>query len=68
MVGKLFHWFQHIIGSNTGDIVSWSDDKFVYVGFKCSGCGEIDQSSIDKIEFDSLNVDINKRESENHGK
>lgn len=67
MVGKLFHWVNHLLGNNTGDVISWSDDTYIYVGFKCSGCGKVDESSIDKIEQSVIMSDmINNKESDNN--
>jgi hypothetical protein len=37
MIHKLMHWLQW----NTGTVVSEIIDGKVYIGFKCSGCGEI---------------------------
>lgn len=48
---RLIHWFEHLIGWNTGKIISWSDDDFIYIGFECDECGKIDQKSIDKVEY-----------------
>jgi len=53
MIKKFIHWIAHLTGSNTGKVISWSDEEFIYVAFECD-CGKIDKSTISKIESEKL--------------
>lgn len=55
LFSKLIHKFHHLTGQNTGNIVSWHDNGVVYVAFMCSGCGQIDQKTIEKTKFNEEN-------------
>lgn len=46
---NFWHRLMHIFKLNTGRVVTWRDDQYVYVGFQCDGCGSIDEKTIDKI-------------------
>lgn len=39
---KFIHKFEHILGSNEGDIISWREDDIFYISFKCKKCGEVE--------------------------
>jgi len=49
MLNKISHWFAHIFGWNEGKVITWLEDNKIYIGFQCSGCGKIAESSVDKI-------------------
>jgi hypothetical protein len=49
MINRISHWFAHLFGWNEGKVVTWIEDKQIFVGFECSGCGKIDPDSVDKI-------------------
>lgn len=42
-MNRLLHRLKHLLRMNTGRVVSWwgSDDDYLYIGFQCSECGEI---------------------------
>ena len=41
---KVEHWFRW----NKGRVKTWWEGNFLYVGFKCSGCGKV--SGVEKID------------------
>lgn len=45
MIKKIIHRIAHIFHCNKGEIVVWWEGGFLMVGFKCSGCGEIQDVS-----------------------
>lgn len=53
MFQKLLHWYEHLRGTNTGDIISYNEDGMICVAFQCY-CGKIDPSSIQKISESEL--------------
>ena len=53
MIRRFFHYFAHLFGYNTGNIITYEEDGFIYVAFQCD-CGLIDPLSIDKIESDKI--------------
>lgn len=55
MIKKLLHWISHKTGTNTGRIASWQDDEYIYIGFECDFCKQIDQSTVNKIESEYIN-------------
>jgi len=55
MIRKLLHWISHKTGSNTGRIASWEEDGYIYIGFECDFCKQIDQKTVDKIESEFIN-------------
>jgi len=47
--------------TNTGDVITWRDRNYVFVGFRCHVCGEVDKSSVvivDTAEEDSVGKEI----------
>ena len=54
LINKFKNWIRHLLGTNRGKVVTWIDDDYVYVGFKCDCCGKIDEKSIDKIEKEMI--------------
>lgn len=38
---SMTHWLAHLFGWNEGRVVSGTDDRGIWVGFECDGCGEI---------------------------
>jgi hypothetical protein len=50
MVGKIFHWISHKTGNYSGRVISWRDDKYIFIGFQCDKCGEVDKKTINVIE------------------
>lgn len=50
MINKFLHGISHFFGWNSGKVATWTEENFICVGFKCSGCGEIEESTIDRIE------------------
>lgn len=47
---KLFHKLTHLLNRQEGHIISWKDDdQNIYIGFKCSVCGDI--SDINYFKF-----------------
>jgi hypothetical protein len=56
LIKKIVHWFQHITGTNTGSIVTWAQDGYIFIGFECSHCKKIDNKTINKLnESEILN-------------
>ena len=45
MIKKIIHWLAHLSGQNQGEVVMWLEGGVSMVGFKCSGCGEIQDVS-----------------------
>jgi len=45
MIKRIKHWFAHLFNWNEGEIVMWWEGGILMVGFKCSGCGEIQDIS-----------------------
>ena len=45
MIKKIIHWLAHLFRCNTGEVVMWWEGGVLMVGFKCSGCGEIQDVS-----------------------
>ena len=39
-------------GTNAGRVVSWRNKDICYVGFICSGCGEIDKKTIEQVKLE----------------
>jgi len=61
MVNKFKHWLSHLMKTNTGDVITWRDRNYVFVGFRCHVCGEVDKSSVvivDTAEEDSVGKEI----------
>ena len=55
MINRFLHWITHLLKRNTGKVVTWQEDGYIFVGFKCD-CGKIDPDSVDKIiESDVIN-------------
>jgi hypothetical protein len=48
MLKKIFHWFSHLLGTNSGKVATWQEDGYIHVGFECE-CGKIDPKSVHKI-------------------
>lgn len=38
---RLLHWIAHLFGWNTGKAEVFWQDKRLFVGFRCEGCGEL---------------------------
>jgi hypothetical protein len=57
---NFFHFFSHLTNSYTGRVVTWSEDSYIYVAFKCDVCGKIDEKSIDKISEEHVIGILNK--------
>lgn len=49
MLNKIYHRFVHWFGLNNGNVVTWIESGQICIGFKCSGCGKIAESSVDRI-------------------
>jgi len=49
MINKVLHWFAHLLGRNEGNVITFIEDGYICVAFKCN-CGYICPKSIDKIE------------------
>lgn len=47
----MLHWLAHLTRQNTGNIVSWRDEKGIYVAFQCSTCKKIDQETVNFISY-----------------
>ena len=63
MFDKFKHWLTHLFGNNSGRVVTWSEGDDICVGFECSGCGEVDTKTIDRVpsrlvigKFDSVDM------------
>lgn len=54
IINRFLHFLSHLFETNTGKVVSWVEDDFVYVGFECDGCKKIDPKSVDKVEICAL--------------
>ena len=39
---KAIHWIAHKMGTNTGQVETWWQDKRLMIGFRCDGCGSIE--------------------------
>ena len=50
MLNSFLHRLSHFFKTNSGKVASWKDDEFIYVGFECDYCKQIDEKSINKIE------------------
>jgi hypothetical protein len=59
-INHFFHWFSHLTNSYNGRVVTWSEDSYIYVAFKCDTCGKIDEKSIDKIPEEDVVGNLNK--------
>lgn len=35
------HWLAHLFGLNRGRVNTWYDGNQLWVGFRCTGCGEL---------------------------
>lgn len=46
---KIWHWLLHVTKRNSGRVITWADDGYIFVGFECT-CGYIDPKTVDKIE------------------
>lgn len=46
---QIKHWFSHLFHTNCGKVITFEEDGFICVAFKCE-CGEISPDSIVKIE------------------
>ena len=40
--GSLMHRIAHVVGLYTGEVVSWTCDGLVWIGFQCGTCGNIE--------------------------
>lgn len=49
MINRFSHWLSHLFKVNDGRVVTWLENGDICVGFKCSGCGKIAESSVVKI-------------------
>ena len=47
---SFLHRLSHLFKTNSGKVATWQDDDFIYVGFECSVCKQIDPKTINKIE------------------
>jgi hypothetical protein len=48
---KMLHWLAHKFGSYKGTVESFYIGDVLYVGFKCSKCGEINLAHKSDIKF-----------------
>lgn len=39
---SFWHRLAHLTGMYTGDVVSWTMDRQVWIGFQCGTCGNIE--------------------------
>jgi len=51
MINKIKHWLAHLFGWNYGKVISWRDETYVYVGFKCDYCEKIDKNITEIIKL-----------------
>jgi hypothetical protein len=40
-VEVMWHWIQHKLGWNTGEVEAFWRDKRLMIGFRCHGCGKL---------------------------
>lgn len=45
MIKRIIHKLAHLCHVNQGEVVMWWEGGILMVGFKCSGCGEIQDVS-----------------------
>lgn len=50
----LLHKAAHLTGRYDGKVVTWIEDKYIFIGFECSKCGFTDPKLVDKIESEKL--------------
>ncbi len=41
----MIHWLAHLLGLNTGTVETFWLNGEIWVGFRCSRCGEINHAS-----------------------
>lgn len=46
-----WHRLSHLLGWNTGRVVSFWHDSKLYIGFKCNGCGEINHATETGVNY-----------------
>lgn len=65
---RIYKWFNHLGGSNTGDIVTWKDEGKVFFGFRCHCCGELDKKTVSIYKLDDFELGLNDIKEEDDGK
>ena len=50
---KIKHWFAHLFHLNEGKVITFEENGFICVAFKCE-CGEICSDSIIKTESENI--------------
>jgi hypothetical protein len=50
---KIVHWLAHMFRKNQGNVITFEEDGYICVAFKCK-CGKISRDSIVKTESENI--------------
>jgi hypothetical protein len=64
----MFHKLMHLLGRNTGEVVTWWQGPHIMVGFKCHGCGKVSGAHVRHVRVDiDLEREVRKQQKKGGG-